>query len=425
MKQTLRELKQTHKKNIGLIKNLNSLQEKRDLTESEQTSLETLFSTTEALKKEIEQRERVKQLELSHESLKDDPIQKENRQYSLKKALDALTGKRSLTGFEAEVSQELEKRSDFPGSGIVIPSSALFGNSKSRQKETRIVNNESALFSDPVRPEEIVPSLREQSLLGRLGMRMISVSGRFHFPKTTGAVAGWFSGTGSDSITTSDPDFSSVESRPKFLGVLTSWSLAQIKNQSAGIDLESILRMDLTSAMASELDRAIVKGSGTANQPRGITLQTGIGKTDKAYSATLAWTLAEILSEIENLRTDFKNQVVNPKWLISTKVAREWEETQKFSDVDQTLMDVAKSYGSVVVSNYLNQPSPLPENAIEVVLGQWDQFMLATYDSVMLEVGRSSDDFSKGIERLRAIGCYDLIMRRAEGFRRISIDRKA
>ena len=71
MKKTLREIKQSHRKNIERIKSLNNLQEKRDLTDSENTQLEDLFSVTSDLKQEIEKREKVRDLELSIENAKD------------------------------------------------------------------------------------------------------------------------------------------------------------------------------------------------------------------------------------------------------------------------------------------------------------------------------------------------------------------
>ena len=419
----IRELLAEKAEIVGKINHFIDKEERSKLTSAEQKEVDVLMLQAEGLQKKIETRQRLLEIEKSKPA-ESHPLS-EKRSYSLAKAIRSLITGKTLDGFEAEVSKELEKRTEIQGDGVVVPVSAFFGSSP--QKETRTVTNQTALFSDPVMPSEIVPALREQTLVGQLGLKMLTVQGRFNFPKITGSQAGWFKADGTDSITDDDPTFGSISSTPKFLGVTSSWSIAQLKNQTSDISLEMMIRDDLTAAMSEKLDEAIVKGTGQNQQPTGILNQSGIGKTTKAYQATPSWTIAEINNELKELRASYKNNISMPKWLLSSTVESEWRSTQKWTNSNDSLLDAAKGIGEVKVTNWLNQPATptADDGTVEAILAQWDNYMLISYGALMIQRGLSGSDFTSARDRLRVIGCWDLILRRPEGFRFIQVDRKA
>ena len=221
---TLRQLKEKHNSHVARVKALNAIQEKeeRELTEAEQTELETRFSDAEALKKKIEHREKIKSLELA--SFSEAIPKKEQRAFSLSKAVQCLI-KGKIEGYEGEVHSELERRGHaFAGQGILIPADEIYG-----KPETRIVDGQSALVSDPIKPELAQLSLREASIMDKLGVRRINATGNFNYPKNSNATtAGFFSGDGgadaNDSITESDATFTSQSVEPHFLGAFTGWT---------------------------------------------------------------------------------------------------------------------------------------------------------------------------------------------------------
>ena len=124
---TLRELRQKHAKNLERIRSLNKLVEKeeRDFSDSENQELEKLYSETKSLKEKIEQREKVKELELAVENSKQ-PCETEKRKYSFSNALEILIehkGKDFDLGFEKEVDQELRNLNVLhEGKRVFIPS---------------------------------------------------------------------------------------------------------------------------------------------------------------------------------------------------------------------------------------------------------------------------------------------------------------
>ena len=419
----LMDLKIRHKEIIQKIKTLNKAQEKRSLTSAENTELETLFTEGTALKKDIEQRERVKSLELSEQASLIPA--KEKRTYNFGKAVKALAGHR-LNGYEAEVHQELENRGAKTqnAQGILIPAEDFFAKP---QMEKRVVNAQSALISDPIKPSEFLPALYEQTIMDRLGPKRISAQGKFTFPKAGTVASSWWNADGTGSLTESDPSFTSVGVEPKYLGVISGWSLKQIMEMTADLSLESLVRESLAMSMAEKLDESFCTSDGSSGSPMGIISSIPPGnETSKAYSATIAWTLAELLKEKKSLKEAYKNNAIMPKWLINPQIESEWEGTQRFSDGPVALaMDGMACGIPYFVSNHLSQPSPTPEKFTEIILGDFSQFMITTFQAVEISLGMIDDDFKKGLQRLRAILAIDMTILRSEAFRKITVDRKA
>ena len=217
------------------------------------------------------------------------------------------------------------------GAGIIVPAKALFGMTLPEKSHKRVVNAQSALWSDPIRPDLHLAALREASLLGSLGVDMKTASGRFTFNKTTGSSASYFSGSGgsasSDKITESDPSFESVEVRPSYLGSFSGYSLAQIVNQSGDVNLSALISADLTASMAEKVDQTLIRGSGSAGVPQGIVNNADLSKSTKAHAASVVWKRSELVAENENLVKDYKGNARSPKWLVSAGVQAEWMDT--------------------------------------------------------------------------------------------------
>lgn len=77
-------------------------------------------------------------------------------------------------------------------------------------------------------------------------------------------------------IAESDPTFESVTLTPRSLAVMTKISRELYEDS---LNLETELPRILATAMAKEMDRICLLGSGTAPEPRGVANQSGIGTT--------------------------------------------------------------------------------------------------------------------------------------------------
>ena len=416
---TLREQKNLHNEQIKIVR---SLTKKDSLTEQESRTLNSAMEQAEKLKNQIETKMKAQALELQlQKEPEDPPWAKEKRTFSFRSVIDALDGKR-FEGFEREVSDELSRRIDAPG--ILVPDSVVFGE-PIRPKESRTINDETSLFSDPVRFDQYLPFLREASIMGRCGMGSMSSVGRFSIPRVSvGSTAGFFSGTGGanagDAIDISDPDFGSIESRPLFQAVMSSWSLAQVKNMSAGASIEQFVREDLSGAMAELLDDKIVSGTGADGQPKGLRNQTGITTVDKTVGGSppkAEWTHSELLGYLKDFKVASKSHTSGIKWLLNPTIESELKSKLKFAvNGSQQLMSDSNMIEGVpaVVSNHLAGSTTEDDGLVELILGAFKWFTFCSYGALSFELGRQSDDFQRGITRLKCTLCYDLILRRSE-----------
>ena len=411
----LRELKQEHAKHLKAIKALDA---KEELSEAESQELETRMTECESLAKKIERRHKLERLDLK--TIETEIPRSEKRSYSFAKAIECLIkGKTHSGSYEAECHQELEKRTK-SGGGFLVPSQELFG--RVGPPEKRIVDNQSALVSDPIKAELYLPALFEQSIIGSLGVRRISATGSFNFPRSSKTTAGWISGDGgddaADKLSEQDQTFTKTSVEPHFLGAITGWSLRQLKQMAGNLSLEGILRSNLVQAMAEKLDDSLVNSdNSTATQnPLGLLKALGATTNNKTldYSTTVGWTWSVLTELKQQLREQYKNNMMSPKFLIGPQIEKEWSDKQRFASSDgRSLLQEAP--GQVIVSSHLKNTS--------VLFGQWSEFMVVTFNSVELSLGMIDDDFQKGNQRLRAIGCFDFVLNRKEGFRQLTITR--
>ena len=408
----LRDLKKKHNEHVMRIRELEKAD--RNLTDEESNEVEKRFAEATELKQKIEHREKIKSLELAKV---DEVIPKsEKRQFSLTNAIKCLiTGK--FNGYEAEVHQEYEKRGhNFEADGIIIPSSEVY--------EKRVVDNQSALISDPIRPELAQLSLREASIMDKLGCMRISATGNFNYPKNNNATtSSFFTGDGgsasNDSIAESDATFVSESSEPHYLSTMTGWTLNQLKQMSGNLSLEMLLRKNMTMSMAETLDNKMLNGNSTtaSAEPDGLLKLLGTDNNTalalKSSAPIRKWTWDDITTAVKDFQIQFKMNKAEPVWVVSPLVFKEWSDTQRFSSTDGE--SIADEVVGEVVTNHIADT--------KVVLGQFSEFIVVTFDSIMLSLGMINDDFKKGIQRLRAIGCFDFILDRKEAFRQITITR--
>lgn len=197
---------------------------------------------------------------------------KEAKEYSYARALMAALARaegQSVSGFEVEISQELER--SLPASakrngGIFVPmqlqrtaiSTALYNTSG---------KGASTVFTEA---GEFIDLLRNASISVGLGARVLSgLTGPVSFPSQTGGVSvSWVAENSGTDVTASNATLSSVALSPKTLQGTTAFS-RQLMAQSS-LDVEAFIRADLAAAHALAWDLAVLHGTGSNNQPTGI-----------------------------------------------------------------------------------------------------------------------------------------------------------
>ena len=130
---------------------------------------------------------------------------------------------------------------------------------------------------------QLIDRLRASSVLIRAGARTIPLtSDQNYIAKiATDPVPAWRAEAAS--IAESDPTFARVSLAPKSLAVLVKVSREVLEDS---LNIEAALVLALTQAMALEVDRAGMFGSGSGAEPQGLANMVGIGEV--ALDAALA-----------------------------------------------------------------------------------------------------------------------------------------
>lgn len=117
--------------------------------------------------------------------------------------------------------------------------------------------------------------LRNRLVMSQVGATTLTgLVGNLAIPRqTAGASAYWIGDEGGDAEQT-DVKFDQISLTPHHLGCFTDIT-AQALLQSS-LDIEALIRSDLATAMAIEIDRVAIYGSGSGGEPKGLTNQTGL-----------------------------------------------------------------------------------------------------------------------------------------------------
>ena len=228
----------------------------------ENAVIEVVDNTT-ATTPSISQENTMSQIDLSSTEVK---------QYSYARAIEAALHRaegQSVSGFEVEVSQDIER--NLPANtrshgGIYVPlqlqrapiAESLY-NTANKGAET--------VFTEP---GQLIDMLRNQSTAVRLGARVMGgLQGPVSFPKqATANTAYWMPENDGTDVTAGNATLGSVTLSPKTLQATTAYS-RQLVAQST-LDVESFIRADLAAVHALAWDKAVFHGAGASNEPDGL-----------------------------------------------------------------------------------------------------------------------------------------------------------
>lgn len=214
-------------------------------------------------------------------------------------------------GREAEISQELAKRSGIQPEGIMVPAESFFATQLarlSRRDFSAGVSSEGGFtVGTDVRPDLWADLLLPRSAAIALGAKVLhGLSGNLQIPKkAVGTTPGWVAEK--DAVQESAAALAGVTLSPKRAGAYVEVTKQLIIQSSMAV--EQLLREDLSETLLSEVDKVTLIGLGSSNQPRGIANTSGIGAVvGGANGAQLAWShVLELEKAVANA-----NGIVNP-----------------------------------------------------------------------------------------------------------------
>ena len=203
---------------------------------------------------------------------------KEVQRFSFLRAITALANPtdrnaQEAASFEREVSEEAAKRYDKPASGILVPNEVLQGYTRDLNVGTATAGGN--LVETELLAGSFIDILRNRMAVMQAGVTTLNgLSGNVSIPRQTSASTAYWVGEGSD-VTESQQAFDQVNLTPKTIGATTDYTRKLLLQTS--ISVETMVRNDIAKQIALALDTAAIYGSGSSNQPTGITNTTGIG----------------------------------------------------------------------------------------------------------------------------------------------------
>jgi predicted phage gp36 major capsid-like protein len=240
--------------------------------------------------------------------------------------------------------------------------------------------------------KDVIPFLRYKSVTGRLGATLMSdlVGGPWRLPRATGTGgAGWQTETAA--ATNAEASFDQVTLTPSRISSNSIVS-KQLVAQSQP-DIEQFLIDELGQAIATEVDRVVLNGSGVAPTPTGILALPVNAAGQYLYSSrspnvvfggAASW--ATVLQFEATL--DGGAQVHNDStygWCAAPDVRTKWMQVPKVATFPEFLWSQPDSeVDGRVAGRKAVSSSQMPTGT--VIFGRWSDAMIASWAGVEILV---------------------------------------
>lgn len=328
---------------------------------------------------------------------------KETREFSFQRAINALAnpGDRKLqeaAAFERECSEAAAQRAGKVAQGIMVPSEVL-----RRDLTVGTASGAGDLVGTDFRPGSFIELLRNRSALAGLGVTSLTgLSGNVAIPRqTAAATAYWVAESGSP--TESQQTVDQVNLSPKTVGAFTDYSRRLMLQ--ASIDVEQMIRQDLATVLALEIDRCGLYGLGNTSQPLGIKLTTGIN-TEDFGAATPTYT--EVVSMESKIAAD-NADIGAMAYLMNATMRGNLKTKDKGTDTGAYVFEPGGTVNgyNAVVSNQVESG--------DIFFAVWSQLIMAMWSGLDLTVDPYTHSTS-GTVRVVALQDVDFAVRHPEGF---------
>jgi HK97 family phage major capsid protein len=267
-----------------------------------------------------------------------------------------------------------------------------------------------AILPTPI-SNQIIDLARNQSTVIRAGAVTVPMTtATLKLARMTGDVtAAWYSEAGE--ISESDATLDSVTLTARKMGCLVRINREILEDSDPGVD--GIIRNSVAQAMALELDRVALVGTGTAPQPRGLQNFSGINTVTSVGTPA---DYSKFLDAIFEVRLDnFEpNAIIN-----SVRTAKTLAKLYTGISSDKTPLTAPADYAALqrFASNQVPVNLGVGTNESLAFVGDFSQLMIGLRQNIIVEVSNAAKDvFEKDQIMLRATWRGDVQVTRATAF---------
>ena len=274
------------------IKNLATTEE-RDLSQEENTNVDSLLSKIDDMDQSIERSEKIEnQLKrsatLSGSAITSADTSKVAKNWSLFKAVNEIRNGGQLTGLEAEMHQEAVTEARKGMQGIGIPSFMT---------EKRAIDQGASAIA-PTSVGSYVDSLQASGLYNRVGLNNLgTVAADTVLPIAGGSTVAWAGEVAA--AADGGADFGKVTLTPKRLTGYAN--LSNVILAQNGTAAEASVMNDLGRNMATQIDAAMFGSANVASAPGCIALTAGVLTFTESVTAGGAGMTEDMLTAIQTI----------------------------------------------------------------------------------------------------------------------------
>ncbi len=267
-----------------------------------------------------------------------------------------------------------------------------------------------AILPTPI-SNQIIDLARNQSTVIRAGAVTVPMTtATLKLARMTGDVtAAWYAEAGE--ISESDATLDSVTLTARKMACLVRINREILEDSDPGVD--GIIRNSVAQAMALELDRVALVGTGTAPQPRGLQNFSGINTVTSVGTPA---DYSKFLDAIFEVRLDnFEpNAIIN-----SVRTAKTLAKLYTGISSDKTPLTAPADYTALqrFASNQVPVNLGVGTNESLAFVGDFSQLMIGLRQNIIVEVSNAAKDvFEKDQIMLRATWRGDVQVTRATAF---------
>lgn len=345
-----------------------------------------------------------------------DAFDREVRAFSLVRAIASMVENGRLEGREAEVSQELVRRSGgIAPKGILVPTATL----STRTQVVGTAGSAGNLVGNDFHPEAFIPPLRNASVVMQMGCTVLpGLIGNAILPRQDNATGGaWVAEDAAPSET--NLSFSQLTLTPKTVSGNISWS-RQAALQALPA-MEEIVRADLSAQLGIALDRAAIAGSGSSNEPRGILNTAGIGSV--ALGTNGGAPSLDAMIDLETAVTMANAGIGNLSYLTNDRMRGKLKKTEEFSGTGTQVWGKDNRVNGYAAFSSQNVPSNLTKGTgtglSAMIFGNWAELVIGLWGALDLIVDPYTYS-TQGRVRISAFLSADISVKHAASFAAIT-----
>ena len=329
----------------------------------------------------------------------------EVRDFSLMKAVRAMANPTDRNAqrdaeFEFEASREAAQRAGIDPQGLYLPHDVL----RSWNQRDLNTTNDSALVAEAYRGGDFIDVLRNASSVMQAGATMLTgLSGDVKIPKKTAASSGAWIATEGGASTESEPTFGQVTMSPKTVGAFTD--ITRLMMMQSSLDIENLVRNDLSTGIALAIDNGALQGSGSSGQPTGIKNTSGINAPTSFAAANP--TFAEVVA-METAVAEDNALMGNLAYILPASMLGALKTTAKDTGSGLFVADGNQINGyNAIVSNQVT--------AGDLYFGNFADLLIGMYGGLDITVDPYTASTS-GTVRIVALQTVDVAVRHAVSF---------